>query len=365
LAVHSPVCRGVFIAYPEIVFAGSVAANPFYRDSMGTLHLGDSIFRLLRWTLCWSALFLPPMAAGRFKTHKYFWIMTAAAWGAAGAFLAGHWQDPSEAFAPLPLALLVSLWLARRQGGDRRPLAIGAIVWALVLLGKILLNARIVHYGFALAMPATLLVVAAGIGWTTPPVRAAVLGTLAVTIAAYLGQAARLQSQQSFVVGEASNSFYADERGGMLNACLTALRQKASPGQTMAVMPEGAMLNFLARMPNPTPYWSFNPPYSFFAPGAGEAAGEAKMLAALEKSPPDWVVLVAEDLSDFGTPFFGRDYGQGLYAFVQANYASDSQWGQAPFTGESFGIILMRRKVYNGAAPLSAAGESNAVSPRR
>jgi hypothetical protein len=320
--------RGVFGSWP-IVFDRSVSANPFYRDSMGTLDLAASLWRLARWTIWWMVLLLPILA----RTRKPFWIAWAFLWGALSAYLIGHYQDPAEAFAPLPLALICVMWKRPRSAGG-----LGLMVWAFVLLGKIILNARIYHYGFVLAMPATLLVVATAMGWLPPAGRAACLGALAVTVAAYLRLAAHLMGQQTFPVAEGANQFWADQRGQMLDHALGALRLKASPGDTLAVMPEGAMLNFLAQMDNPTPYWSFNPPYSFFAPGEGEAAGEAKILTSLENHPPDWIVVVPEDLSDFGTPFFGRDYGLRLYGFVQQRYS----------LVQNFRVMLLRRIGYNG-----------------
>ncbi|MGA2233268.1 MAG: hypothetical protein ABSH22_20385 [Tepidisphaeraceae bacterium] len=226
----------------------------------------------------------------------------------------------------------------------------GAMVWGLALLGKIVLNARIYHYGFALAMPCTLMVVAAAIGFGTRPVRAAMLGALAVAIAGYLALASSLMANQKYLVGEDGDQFRADERGLAMSQILEELRQRAGPGQTLAVMPEGAMLNFLAAMPDSTPYWSFNPPYSFFAPGQGEAAGEEKMLDALHAHPPDWIVLVKEDLADFGTPFFGVDYGKSLYAFVREDYVADDgrELGERPFGDNHDEMLLLRRKRYNG-----------------
>jgi hypothetical protein len=165
-------------------------------------------------------------------------------------------------------------------------------------------------------------------------VRAALLGALAVVIASYLNLGFQLISEQHFIVGEGANQFRADARGAMAEDVLQALRLKNSANQTLAVMPEGALLNFLAEMPNSTPYWSFNPPYSFFAPDQGEAAGEEKIVLALQAKPPDWVVLVPENLADFGTPFFGKDYGLRIYDFVRKHYRSE-------YAGKT-GVVLMR-----------------------
>jgi|GEM_PF-343460 len=402
---------GLLGSWPSVL-AGSVVGNRFYRDSMGTLDLAASLWRLTRWSFCWAMIVLPASVAGSLLQKSrmgspsspspctqgegwgggaFFIVLSAtfALWGGAIAFLSGYLQDPADAFAPLPLAVVVCLFLGRnprrtkekknphphpnpppeyRERGEEDkasvPGASSALsvlspqssvlpafyafaIYSLVLLGKIFLNARIYHYGFVLAMPATLLVIAVGIGWTRPPVRAAVFGALAITIIAHLYLANGLMNQQVYVVGSGPNQFRADERGRMVNDILQFLQQSAHPGQTLAVMPEGAMLNFLSGLPNSTPYWSFNPPYAFFAPGQGEAAGQARILASIKAHPPDWIILIAKDHSEFsdtgGHYYFGRDFGRDIDAFVDKNYAPVAVMGQPRFTPNGFGMILLRR----------------------
>ena len=289
--------------------------------------------------------------------------LTAFALGGLAVLGLTRLDDPADAFAPLPLAVVAILigWLAALYRARRLSIdptasshasrithhaspthhaslthpssAVGLSIFSLALLAKISLNARIYHYGFVLAMPATLLVVAAVVGWVPAWVsrrgrdgatfRAGGAGALAAVIGVYLSLAARLMQRQAYPVGEGGNRFRADERGAAMDQILHALRRRARPGDTLAVLPEGAMLNVLAGRTNPTPYWSANPPFSFYAPGRGEAAGERKVLESLEARPPDWVVLVDENLSEFGTPYFGRDYAKGVCA---SSCGSGTDW---------------------------------------
>ncbi len=48
--------------------------------------------------------------------------------------------------------------------------------------------------------------------------------------------------------------------------------------------------------------------------------GEAEKLAALQAAPPDAVLLIHKDTSEYGLPLFGRDYGRALFAWVQSRY---------------------------------------------
>jgi heme exporter protein B len=66
---------------------------------------------------------------------------------------------------PLPLVLLLAIlvmatrWITGRETTDRALPRLSLTVFALALLLKIVLNVRAFHYGFALAMPATLVLV--------------------------------------------------------------------------------------------------------------------------------------------------------------------------------------------------------------
>ena len=103
-------------------------------------------------------------------------------------------------------------------------------------------------------------------------------------------------------------------------------------------MPEGVLLNYLARLPNPTPYVNFMPPELVLF-------GEAAMLAALEGAPPDAICIVHKDTSEYGVRFFGRDYGQALRAWVDRRYAPAGGWGDEPLApGTGFGIRLLERR---------------------
>ena len=75
------------------------------------------------------------------------------------------WQAAGRALPLFMLALVVA-WLVvfirrlhRSEVDYQLILRLSVIVFALALLGKMILNARVIHYGFALAMPATLLLV--------------------------------------------------------------------------------------------------------------------------------------------------------------------------------------------------------------
>jgi hypothetical protein len=96
------------------------------------------------------------------------------------------------------------------------------------------------------------------------------------------------------------------------------------------------MLNYLTRRDNPTPYVVF----------AFEvwAFGEQNMQAAYEKNPPDYIVLIQRDSSEYGVPYFGMQKGYGFDAmqWVRRNYESVYLIGSEPLQSGAFGIKILK-----------------------
>ena len=142
-------------------------------------------------------------------------------------------------------------------------------------------------------------------------------------------------------VGQYGDRMYGDRlRGQLFQMTLAELEQRFPQDASMVVLPEGISLNYLSRRLNPTPYINFMPPELILF-------GEAKIQAALEAHPQAAVVLAHKDTSEYGVPFFGRDYGQGLGAWVLERFRH--RWtdpnGCPPLTpGTEFGMSLLERK---------------------
>ena len=264
------------------------------------------------------------------------------------------------ATSALGAAALAFAWLRARGNVAHRaqlaPLVIFA-VYALALLGKMPLAARFGHYGFALAMPATLLLAAGAVEGTAWLARqsfgggevARALG-VALVVAALLGlwrQSNALYARKDFVVGTGGDAIVVDrEQGAPLAEALQHLEELASPQATLLVLPEGLSLNYWLRLRNPSRYWLFIPA-EFDAAG-----GEDVMLADVRAHPPDFVALVDRPYKGFGVGPFGADprNGQRLMDFVRAEYEVVKQIGELPFRDQGFGITILRRRA-PGTAP--------------
>jgi len=349
--------RATLGSWPWIL-AGGAGELPFYRQGMGMdapwTHLGELAAWSGRWLLVLGPATALALAVRRGSATARIAVPAAALAGGAvvaWALDSSSWLLAVRPFPVVALALGVTFAMRfSRAPATRRTgrIELALCVWAAVLLGKMLLNTRLIHYGFALALPALLLVVVALVGWLPAWVdargrsgwvlRAAALAVLAVGAVEHLGRTQHFLELKVVLVGAGRDAFRADVRGELVNQALSELERRAVPGETLAVFPEGVMLNWLARRANPTPYVNFMPPELLLF-------GQERILAAFRAHPPDWVLLVHKDTSEYGFPLFGPDYGRALATWIQESYEPVADFGQPPLRpGTVFGIELLRRR---------------------
>ncbi|MCE9593199.1 MAG: glycosyltransferase family 39 protein [Planctomycetes bacterium] len=335
---------------------GDAAELAFYRSGMGLDQPEENAIALLTAAGAWLAAGVFVVIAGLGLRNTPI-ARGAAAWIAATAtaialwFASGsiHWLGAAR---PLPLALaallIVSCFALRDPAKQERAASrIAFASFAFVLLLKMILNARVQHYGFALALPAIALVVAwtvhdlpafvARRGGSASIARSFALGLLALVVAAHLEISNARFAKKTVAVGEGADRFLADVRGEYLNQALAVLA-KDDPKSTLAVFPEGVMANFLLRRRNPTPFVNFMPPELLLF-------GEAKIVDAFRAAPPDRVLLVHKDTSEYGFALFGADYGRELATWISANYRPlGGPFGDPPLTPSArFGVQILTR----------------------
>jgi hypothetical protein len=330
--------------------------NPYYRALRGTDALGlnlsivllaSAAYLLAIGVLIWLSLVL--------RQHR-----RSNAWSAGIIFLAALlitfliasslWTELLRPWPLFALALVLGaaqqIWRSDEATFDRRRLVLRLAlgVFSLCLLARIVLRTRVLHYGFGLAMPATILLVAAA--WTWIPARIAAWGGdakvyRAALLAFWLGAVAQFAAlsdhwyrAKTYSMGTGGDQFLADDRAPYLAAAMDAIAKEAKVRDTLAVLPEGVMLNYLLRMPNPTPYINFIPPEMLMF-------GEGPMLAALSAHPPDWIVLTQRDTAEFGARVFGFDYGQQILRWVEDHYEVAAQFESPP---PVYAVMVVRRK---------------------
>jgi hypothetical protein len=227
-------------------------------------------------------------------------------------------------------------------------------LWSLGLLAKLGLFCRIWHYGFVLAMPAFLSAIYLLL-WRLPsllerrgvqpmPFRALlslalILGLTRLTIASQT-----LYAEKSMPVGSGADQMFAFDphyrgRDAQIAAALLWMETNCPPGATLAVLPQGAMLNYLARRDNPTAYPAWNPPEM-------AAFEQAAMTDQFIRHSPDYIVLLQVDYGEYGENFFGveKRFGLDLMRWIDAHYRPVWQSGHDWLKDGQFGIKILRKE---------------------
>jgi hypothetical protein len=224
----------------------------------------------------------------------------------------------------------------------------------LVLMARMALNARIYQFGFYQAAIEAVVLVAFLIGefpgliGRTPMARATILaGAIALIgpgLARLVDQNRRTHTLVNFPVGEGRDQFLTLQPSFLASTQtlggIVEQLSKLPPGQKLLVLPEGLMLNYLARMPSPLPQF-------FYYSVATEAGKERELVGRLEKKPPEWVVLVARDLKEYGIEHYGERSGAGkdLLEWLGQNYDATGAVDGRPMEVERDGAQVFRRKM--------------------
>ena len=333
------------------------AALPQYRGGLGTDDVAGNLGRLVQAT-GWYAIVLAAGAAAAFAlqgARRRIALVVLAVVSMVAAVKLVPFEGWWNAARPLPLFLLlitvgsiVAYIRLRRdpEAARRYALQTSLAAFALALLAKMVLNARVYAYGFALALPATLVLIAALVTWAPAlltragleggALRAVATGLVVAGLAGHLAIMQRFLPRQTEVFGEGADALYGDDRVAPLAELLAEIRLRVGPTQTLAALPEGVMLNYLARRDSSVPYVVYDPLNLLLW-------GEQKIERDLEAKPPDFLALIHRDYRGLGARFFGRDYAQPLMSWIQASYHPVWQTAAPALGDRGSGIMLLER----------------------
>jgi hypothetical protein len=337
----------------------SVTSLPYYQWVMGTLNLSRSLQLIGEWLVRYGVFLFALFGLSLAFRSKLLQKWAPLSIFAFGALVLAFPADPKlalqapralAALVPLTLVgLLVQLFRSRQQGAEALRLQvfrISVLTFCLVLQLKMALNTQFNHYGFALVVPSVLFFIVSvmtfGSGWVRRLSGSPWIFRMGVAAGvAWIAGGMMVRTQEQFSerphsVGHGPDQMRSDARTRYVERALAELAA-TDPGASVAVLPEGIMLNYLARRVNPTRFINFMPPEMLLY-------GESNIVAAFESNPPDYVVLMHKNTRLYGYEFFGRDYGRALYGWVLSNYNSMRRIGPKPFEdGAGFGIAIYQR----------------------
>jgi len=283
----------------------------------------------------------------RFLAGAFFAALAGAAWYF-------DWGECGRSLPPVLAAICLALAYRRRASG-REDLTLPLLwsVFALFLMAKMGLHARVWHYGFCLAMPAAVSALYFA-GWflprelrsygvDAPAFRVAMFLLVAVGVARLLRMSNEFYRVKTYAVGSGGDRIMSftprvDGKGLAMNRTLDWLNRNTPAGATLCVLPEGIMLNYLSRRPNPTRYTTL-------VMLATQNYPESEALDAFEKGNPDYIILFHKDTSEWGIRFFGQAKNFGLLTmpWINRNYRPVWLLGHEPLQTARFGVKILKR----------------------
>jgi hypothetical protein len=341
--------------------SAEIAQNEFYLRGSGLDDLVHNAGRMLWSSVLFGCFVAGGLALSSVRPRQTLGRVLRAA-GQVALLAVATLAIPSGRFGwALPIiALAVCGWMIARVRAAMRSDALAAqiplLMWsvfAIALLPKIALNARIYHYGFFLAMPAVSVSVALLLGlaprtltWDETArnrARAFFAAAIAIAIVPALVLSNTWYRGKTIAIGNGGDRFYASSdpalwQGPSLHAALAWLSRNAQPDATMIALPEGVMINYLARRQNPTRFINFMPPEAV-------AFREHAMARALDARSPDLLLLVHKNTTEYGYASFGStpEYGGEILPWVRRHYRTAEVIGQNPADADGYGIEILKR----------------------
>jgi dolichyl-phosphate-mannose-protein mannosyltransferase len=341
----SEALRGVAGAWAT-VFVPGIADSTFYQHVSGLDQPWGHTLRMLS-IFAGLAVYFAALAATCWTREHPSFVKRLQQF--AMLALGAIYTQLGSSFFALPLVCAAALILYARKlvlEREHRSDALRnllVIIWsamAFALLAKIMLNVRILHYGFYLALPGTITGIIL-ICWTIPraldrrasPIAGPRFAAIAVclivcSIVPYLLHASKWNATRVVPIGSGKDRFWASRvpvisQGPVVKEALEYLERTVEPGSRIAVLPEGIMLNYLLRRDSPLRVINLMPPEIM-------AFGEDEVLRSLQATPPDIVVLIQRGVGEYGYAPFGAEarYGQRTMTWVMSNYHVTRAVGQ-------------------------------------
>ena len=269
------------------------------------------------------------------------------------------WTEITRALLPatlLALIVFIVLFFKTPRGNQLRLRLLPMILWAvlaLTLLTKIMMNVHFANYGFYLAMPAALVVVTCLLYWIPQELKARyhsgfvfrwlVVAVLATGVVHYLKVSNHFYNLKDFPIGKGGDMFmtYRPERVfpvTVMDSAMQWIEEKTPPFATVTALPEGIMFNYLTRRTTSLPVINFMMAELVIF-------GEVRILDDFKARPPEYVLLVHNDTTEFGLGPFGVDpkNGRQIMQWVNHNYTPVALIGAEPFQSKVFGIKILKR----------------------
>ena len=124
------------------------------------------------------------------------------------------------------------------------------------------------------------------------------------------------------IVAERGHLFAPNITGQAIDEALKFIESHTTPGESIAVFPEGSDLAFLTRRRMPFRH-------QILVPGLMSEEDERKMIERLQREPIRYVLIVNRPMREFGSEALGRDFYPALGRWIDEHYRLARMCGAA------------------------------------
>ncbi|HEX4054994.1 MAG TPA: glycosyltransferase family 39 protein [Tepidisphaeraceae bacterium] len=331
-----------------------VVSTPFYKGSFGTDAPFANSIRMFACAALYAAAASVLAIVALIIRRRSAILPVASALAVVGYFSlteAGNYFDSfwPDAGCGLPLFSIFALILIFfRLTSARADFKVGRktlLEWSLAILSlafltKIFLFSRTYHYGFILAVPAGMLAVIALLDWlpnwiqrrggSRTIIQFGAISLLAAFVSHNLVLTHEVLAERTMpiplILGGTAWTRPTN------SAAVAAINWLAHTTATAVVIPDSVGINYAAGRPSSIPYTELNPM-------SLAMSGPDNVLAAFDRNPPDFILLMDFPEPAFGARTFGRDYALPLSHWIAQHYRRI-----ATFHGGEHPIDLWKRK---------------------
>jgi len=116
------------------------------------------------------------------------------------------------------------------------------------------------------------------------------------------------------------------------------IRSEAQAGKPFLILPEFPMLYVLSGTESPSRW------YTLF-PGMLDDEAEKQFISDAEARQIEYVIITNRETPDYGYPYFGIDWGQQIYRWVNSNFEPAGEFGKFERRSDApLGALLYKRK---------------------
>ena len=131
----------------------------------------------------------------------------------------------------------------------------------------------------------------------------------------------------------------------VIRPAIAFMKVQKALGKHVLVLPEEVPLYFFAGMEAPSRWYQLSP-------GIVSPEAEDNYLAGLEAARVDYVLLSNHSNPEYGVPYFGLDFHQKIYKWIQDNYEVSGEFGHFGRERDSaYGLQIFRKRVRGDQIP--------------